>query len=244
MYFCGIFTQKTRKMKRFIWFAMAILGIAFTISAQRVEDSFVQEAVSDAVFARMEGKSFGRGCTTPREDLRYLRVLHYNKEGEVKEGELVCHRSIADDLLSIFRELYKAKYPIERVVLIDEYGADDEASMRANNSSSFNFRRIEGTKRLSSHSRGMAIDINPLYNPYIRQRNGRTLVSPQGAEAYTDRTKDFPYKIVKGDLCYRLFKKHGFTWGGKKMMMPTMTEAMAQMSTAPAATSFTSPAMG
>lgn len=201
-------------MRRFIWFAMAILGIAFTISAQCVDDSFVQETISDAVFARMEGKSFGKECTTPREDLRYLRVLHYNKEGEVKKGELVCHKTIADDLLDIFRELYKAKYPIERMVLVDEYNADDEASMRANNSSSFNFRRIDGTNRLSNHSRGMAIDINPRYNPYVRQRDGQIRVSPLGAEAYVDRTKDFPYKIVKGDLCYRLFKKHGFTWGG------------------------------
>ena len=140
--------------------------------------------------------------------------LHYNKVGEVKEGELVCHKSIADDLLAIFRELYEAKYPIERMVLIDEYDADDEASMCTNNTSAFNFRYISGTRRLSRHAQGMAIDINPLYNPYVRQRNGRTLVSPTGAEAYIDRTKDFPYKIVKGDLCYRLFRKYGFTWGG------------------------------
>lgn len=184
------------------------------IQEKREGDFFRCEGVSDSVFARIQGKSFKDDCTTPRDDLRYLRVLHYNKVGEVLEGELVCHKSIADDLLSIFHELYKARYPIERMVLIDEYDADDEASMRANNSSAFNFRFISGTRRLSRHAQGMAIDINPLYNPYIRQRNGRTLVSPSGAEAYTDRTKDFPYKIVKGDLCYRLFKKYGFTWGG------------------------------
>lgn len=206
--------ENGRKMKRFILFAMAILGIAFTLSAQREGDFFKREDISEAIFARIKGKSFRDDCTTPREDLRYLRVLHFNKEGEVKEGELVCHKSIADDLLAIFRELYKAKYPIERVVLIDEYDADDEVSMRANNSSAFNFRFISGTRRLSKHSQGMAIDINPFYNPYVRQRNGRTLVSPTGAEEYVDRTKDFPYKIVKGDLCYRLFKKYGFTWGG------------------------------
>jgi len=86
--------------------------------------------------------------------------------------------------------------------------------MHANNTSAFNFRRIEGTNCLSSHSRGTAIDINPLYNPYVRFRGSHMLVSPQGAEAYIVRTKEFPYKIVKGDLCYRLFKKHGFIWGG------------------------------
>lgn len=175
---------------------------------------FSQQEIPDSIFARIEGKSFKDNCTTPREDLRYLRLSHYNMEGEVLQGELICHKAIAADLLAIFRELYYAKYPIERMVLIDEYDADDEASMRANNSSAFNFRYISGTKRLSKHSRGMAIDINPLYNPYVRHRGGRTLVSPANGKAYVDRSKDFPYKIVKGDLCYRLFKEHGFSWGG------------------------------
>ena len=201
----------------FIVILLWIGGLA-DMSAQAPEvmqqASFRSEVISDEVFARIEGKSFAAGCTTPRGDLRYLQVLHYNKEGEVLEGELVCHKDIADDLLEIFQELYKARYPIERMVLIDEYDADDEASMQDNNSSAFNFRYISGTRRLSSHSRGMAIDINPRYNPYVRHRGGRTLVSPSGAEVYADRTQDFPYKIVKGDLCYRLFKAHGFTWGG------------------------------
>ena len=127
---------------------------------------------------------------------------------------MICHKDIADDLLAIFQELYKAAYPIERMVLIDEYDADDEASMRANNTSAFNFRYASGMKRLSSHSTGMAIDINPLYNPLVKHREGQTRVFPTTAAAYMDRTKYFPYKIEKGDLCYRLFKKYGFSWGG------------------------------
>jgi hypothetical protein len=132
----------------------------------------------------------------------------------VQQGELICHKDIADDLLTIFQELYKAAYPIERMVLIDEFDADDEASMRANNTSAFNFRRASGMQRLSSHSTGKAIDINPLYNPLVKERGGRTLFYPSNAGAYIDRTKYFPYKIEKGDLCYRLFKKYGFSWGG------------------------------
>ena len=206
--------ENGRKMKRFILFVMVILGIAFTVSAQREGDSFKCEEISDEVYARIKGKSFKDDCTTPRDDLRYLRVLHYNKVGEVLQGELICHKDIADDLLSIFRELYKAQYPIERMVLIDKYDADDEASMRANNTSAFNFRRASGMQRLSSHSTGKAIDINPLYNPLVKERGGRTLFYPSNAGAYIDRTKYFPYKIEKGDLCYRLFKKYGFSWGG------------------------------
>ena len=197
---------------------MVIWGTFIDISAQSlsVEDSlkFCQEEISDAVFSRMMGKSYKEECTTPREELRYLRVLHYNKVGEELQGELVCHKDIANDLLAIFRELYQAKYPIERMVLIDEYDADDEASMRANNTSAFNFRKASGMRTLSKHSTGMAIDINPLYNPLVKHREGRTRVYPSNATPYIDRSQDFPYKIVKGDLCYRLFKKYGFSWGG------------------------------
>ena len=188
----------------FLW----LVGVS--ASAQ----DFYQQEITDDIFARIEGKSFKANCTTSREDLRYLRVLHYNKEREVQEGELICHKDIAGDLLVIFQELYKAAYPIERMVLIDEYDADDEASMRANNTSAFNFRPASGMRRLSSHSTGMAIDINPLYNPLVKERGGRTLFYPSNAGAYIDRTKCFPYKIEKGDLCYRLFKKYGFSWGG------------------------------
>ena len=202
-------------MKKMIYLLLSSVLFALQLDAQELENGFSQQEITDALFVRIKGKSYKDNCTTSLSDLRYLQVLHYNKEGEVLKGELICHESISEDLLTIFRELYKAKYPIERMVLVDEYGADDEASMQANNSSAFNFRYVTGTKSLSRHSRGMAIDINPLYNPYVRQRNGRTVVEPTNAEAYVDRTKDFPYKIVKGDLCYRLFKKYGFTWGGE-----------------------------
>ena len=196
--------MKTNIMVFFLWL------VGLSASAQ----NFYQQEITDDIFARIEGKSFKANCTTSREDLRYLRVLHYNKEREVQEGELICHKDIADDLLVIFQELYKAAYPIERMVLIDEYDADDEASMRANNTSAFNFRPASGMSRLSSHSTGMAIDINPLYNPLVKERGGRTMFYPSNAEAYIDRSKYFPYKIEKGDMCVRLFKKHGFSWGG------------------------------
>ena len=196
--------MKTNIMVFFLW----LVGVG--ASAQ----DFYQQEITDDIFARIEGKSFKANCTTSREDLRYLRVLHYNKDREILEGELICHKDIADDLLAIFQELYKAAYPIERMVLIDEYDADDEASMRANNTSAFNFRPASGMRRLSSHSTGMAIDINPLYNPLVKERGGRTLFYPSNAGDYIDRTKYFPYKIEKGDLCYRLFKKYGFSWGG------------------------------
>ena len=199
-------------MKRFL--CLSIFGLLLSLSLFAQNPVFTQSEITDEIFSRIRGKSFPEECTTSRETLRFLRASHYNGEGEVCQGELICHHSIAEDLLDIFRHLYDARYPIERMVLIDEYDADDEASMAHNNTSAFNFRYISGTRRLSKHSLGLAVDINPLYNPYVRQRGGKTLVSPSGAAPYADRSKDFPYKIDRNDLCYRLFKAHGFTWGG------------------------------
>lgn len=163
----------------------------------------------------MSGKSYRPGCPVPRSDLRYLRVLHYTLDGTIRTGEMVCHQAVAEDLIRIFRALYDARYPIERMVLIDNYGAQDEPSMLANNSSAFNFRFIGGTRQLSNHSMGCAVDINPLYNPYVKvRRDGSLRVSPKAARPYADRKGKFPYKITADDLCCRLFKQYGFTWGG------------------------------
>lgn len=187
------------------------------VRAYSLEECFKVLPISDEVFARMQGKSYKKNCTVPRSTLRYLHVLHRNKEGKTQLGELVCNQAIAQDLVSIFRKLYEASYKIERMVLIDEYGADDERSMAANNTSCFNFRAVSGTAKLSKHAQGLAIDINPLYNPYIHLSNGK--VEPANGKPYvTNRTlgrKDVPVPFInKEDLCYRLFVQHGFRWGG------------------------------
>ncbi len=170
--------------------------------------------ITDDIFMRMDGKSFKENCTLPREDLRYLHVLHKDLDGKDHEGELVVNYHIAEDVLDIFKSLYEAGYPIEKVRLVDEYDAEDEASMEDNNSSSFNFRFISGTSVVSKHGRGLAVDINPLYNPYAKTKDGKLVVEPVNAGPYLDRNADFPYKINKDDLCYRLFKEKGFEWGG------------------------------
>lgn len=175
---------------------------------------FTIEPISDEIFSRMKGKTFKDNCTTPREELRYLKVLTKDLEGITKVGELVCHESIAKDLIEILEQLYEASYPIERMELIDEYDAIDEASMRVNNSSAFNFRTISYTDIVSKHGLGLAIDINPLYNPYTKMVDGKQSIEPANGAPYLDREADFPYKIEPDDLCCRLFKEHGFEWGG------------------------------
>lgn len=179
------------------------------------EDSqFYITEITDELFAKMQGKSYKDNCTVPRKDLRYIHVLHKDLDGETKEGEMVVNQFIAEDVLEILKELYKADYPIEKIRLIDEYDASDEMSMRDNNSSSFNFRFISYTTTVSKHGKGLAVDINTLYNPYVKMVNGSLSVEPATAVEYTDRNKDFRCKIDHNDLCYKLFTEHGFEWGG------------------------------
>ena len=184
-----------------------------TPEASYADDFYISE-IPDDIFAKMQGKSYKDNCTVPRDDLRYVHVLHMGFDGEVKAGELVVSRKVADDVLEIFEELYKADYPIEKVRLVDEYDADDEASMSDNNSSAFNFRFISHTTRISKHGLGMAVDINTRYNPYVKTVNGKLSIEPANGADYVDRSADFPYKIDHDDLCYKLFTEHGFTWGG------------------------------
>lgn len=182
-----------------------------------VQEAFYSMPLTEELKVYITGKSYP-DTTEPiqisYDMLAYVHILHYDFEGQVQEGELICNQAIAQDLVDIFRTLYEHQYAIEKVRLIDAYNADDELSMADNNTSCFNYRTIPGKSKLSNHSYGYAIDINPLYNPYVYTRNGTELISPENGAAYADRSADFPHKIDKEDLCYQLFVEHGFQWGG------------------------------
>lgn len=218
-----------KKILAFLFFVLCTLPWAEAQSSARAQQSpthaptFAIQELSDSLFALMQGKSFAKDCTTPRSDLRYLVISHYDEAGKVQRGELVCNKAIAQDLIDIFRELYRQHYVIARMRLIDQYDADDQRSMTDNNTSCFNFRFVSGTKKVSKHGQGMAIDINPLYNPYVRVRGSKTIVEPLAGEPYASgrdtkkkagRLKGYKQMIDRNDLCYKLFIQHGFRWGG------------------------------
>lgn len=151
------------------------------------------------------------------EMLRYVHIWHYDFSGTPKEGELICNEYIARDLVEIFYELYRNEYQLERVLLVDEYDGDAEAARADNNSFCFYAVLSETDSALSKHSAGLGLDINPCYNPrIIYESDGRQTITPASAAKYADRTGSFPYKIDEDDLCYKLFIKHGFTWGGNR----------------------------
>jgi hypothetical protein len=184
------------------------------VSGYNDQQLFYAVEITNEIKERINGKSYGVDCDIPYEELRYVRVMHIGFDGKSHEGELIVNEAIAEDIVEIFKELYELQYPIERMVLVDEYDADDNTSMAANNSSAFNYRKVDGTDRLSLHSLGLAIDINPLYNPYVREREGKTIITPVNGAEYADRALDCKYYILSEDPCYKAFTKRGFTWGG------------------------------
>jgi hypothetical protein len=182
--------------------------------AEDISKEFYYEELSEEVIERIQGKSYKEDCDVPYSELRYVRVLYQGFDDKPHRGELIVNKAIAEDIVDIFRELYDLKYPIERMVLVDEYDGDDNASMEADNTSSFNYRKVDGAQHLSLHSYGLAIDINPLYNPYVRTIDGEKVVTPENGSKYADRSLDCEYYIDTEDACYKAFTKRGFTWGG------------------------------
>ncbi|MDK2808838.1 MAG: hypothetical protein PWP24_1575 [Clostridiales bacterium] len=181
---------------------------------QEENGMFTSSEITDEIWNRIRGKSYKEDTTIPLSKLRYLKLAYYGFDEQVHMGEMIVNASIADDVLSIFEALYDIKYPIEKMELVDVYDADDNASMEANNTSAFNFRYIEGTKTYSRHAKGLAIDINPYYNPYVVPTKDGQAIYPKSAKVYADRSLDCPYYIKEGDACYHIFTEHGFTWGG------------------------------
>jgi poly-gamma-glutamate synthesis protein (capsule biosynthesis protein) len=168
-------------------------------------------ALDDAVRARITGVSWRDEPRCPRFlELAYLRLAYVTFEGSVATGELVVASAIAARTVELFRRLYTLGFPIRRMQLVDDYGADDERSMSADNTSAFNYRVVAGTDILSQHARGLAIDINPVENPW---RKPTRLLPPEGA-AYADRTIIRPGMFVRPGPVVAAIEELGWEWGG------------------------------
>ncbi len=164
--------------------------------------------ITPELAARMHA-SWRPGCPVPLEDLRYVTVTHHDMAGGVATGELVVHADVAAGLVEVFRTLFDAGFPIASMRLVDDFGADDDASMAADNTSAFNCRAVTGGSSWSEHSYGRAIDVNPVENPYVR---GSTVLPPAGA-AFVGRPVA-PGVILDGDVVVQAFAAHGWQWGG------------------------------
>lgn len=197
-----------------------------TIDAQNLDVYFTSSELTEVQKEAMNGKSYIENPDISYDDLRYIKVLHYNFYHQIQVGELVVNQAIAEDCRQIFMELFQEEYEINSMYLIDRYYEKDQArngeqvdisSINDDNTSAFHYRKIAGTEVLSNHAYGMAIDINPLENPYVKEADlQQTVASPyKDYNSYKDRTAQRAHMIAKDDACYRIFKSHGFQWGGE-----------------------------
>jgi hypothetical protein len=154
--------------------------------------------------------SWREGCPVGVESLRAVEVTHWGYDGQARQGTLVVAADVAEAMVEIMSVLFDAGFPIERMEPVDVFDGDDDASMAANNTSAFNCRPVTGGSRWSDHSYGLAIDVNPLVNPYVR----RDFVAPPEGAPYVDRETDAPGMIHEGDVVVDTFADHGWIWGG------------------------------
>lgn len=150
--------------------------------------------------------------------LRLVTISYYDHNGQERhDGQLVVLEAVAESVQAIFEELHQLKFPIHSILPIDHFEGDDNASMEANNSSAFNYREIEGSSGLISiHSYGLAIDVNPVQNPFIVFDETQDPVAmklyPTKGWSYINRINQKPGMV---EPIVALFKQHGFTvWGG------------------------------
>ena len=157
--------------------------------------------------------SYYRGCPVALADLRLVRVTYRGFDGSDHLGALVVHRRVARDVITVFRRLHAARFPIRRMTPVSAFRGSDDASMAADNTSAFNCRGAVGstTGSWSQHAYGMAIDVNPVENPYVL--HGRAL--PPAGRRFLDRTSRRRGMAVPGGVLVRAFESVGWKWGGR-----------------------------
>ena len=183
--------------------------IVDTVLSTSTNDSILSKKPKFIIDSNDEEIIFGdRQVPDSIKDLMVLvNVEYWGYDSIMHKGQIVVNKSIEKEVSSIFRELFDIQFPIEKVIPVSHFNWDDDSSMFYNNSSSFNYRKIKNSNKLSEHSLGLAIDINPKENPHI-DRFGK--VSPSNAEYNTSDMGT----IYDGSECYNVFSKYGWKWGG------------------------------
>jgi D-alanyl-D-alanine carboxypeptidase len=156
--------------------------------------------------------SYRAGCPVAPAELRTVRLSYWGFDGRAHAGLLVVNRRVTGDVVTVFRRLYRARFPIRRMVPVSRYRGSDDASAAADNTSGFNCRPAVGstTGSWSMHAYGLAIDVNPVENPYLL---GSRVLPPAGRR-YVDRARRRPGMAVAGGVLVEAFARVGWKWGG------------------------------
>jgi D-alanyl-D-alanine carboxypeptidase-like protein len=154
-----------------------------------------------------------RGCPVGPSALRRLRVSYWGFDRRRHTGTLVVNARVVSDLVGVFSHLYAARFPIRRMRTMEAYRGRDESSLAADNTAAFNCRYAiaPGPRRWSAHAYGLAVDVNPVENPYLE--GGR--VHPRAGRAYLNRSRARRGMAVRGGVLVRAFDAAGWAWGGR-----------------------------
>ena len=164
--------------------------------------------------AAMVGVSWHEGCPVALADLERLDLMIHTVDGAATTGTLVVNRSAVAALTTVFSALWDAGFPVARMEPVESFGGSDDTSMAANNTSAFNCRNVPGGATVSQHAYGLAVDVNPLWNPYVTRRGAKTLVLPPTGTPWLDRLPG-PGVILDDGPVVRAFAAVGWRWGGR-----------------------------
>ena len=203
----------SRRLSTLLAACLLLAGGAATGAAAPSVPPFraVVRALTPAERADMTPSVWRRGCPVPLGRLRHVSLPYIGFGGRPRRGALVVNASVAPAVVAAFRDLYRARFPIRRMRPIQAYGGDDFRSIDADNTSAFNCRPATGSSRWSNHAYGLAIDINPIENPYVS--GGRT--SHRASRPYLDRSRVRPGMAVEGGVLVRAFDVRRWGWGGR-----------------------------
>jgi hypothetical protein len=150
------------------------------------------------------------GCPVGKQDLAWMKITYWGFDDSRHSGEMLVNRSVSDDLVDVFRQLYEARFPIESMGITRPADLDAPPTGDGNVTGSFACRPIRGGTEYSQHAYGLAIDLNPFQNPYQRD----DVVLPELASAYLDRDWRRPGMITPTGQVVRAFASVGWEWGG------------------------------
>lgn len=192
-----------------------LLFVVFIFSFTYLNASNIR-LIDENYAKQMQGITYQKECPVSLDDLRVVNVKYLGFDEKEYFGDIVVHKDIALEVSIIFEELFTINYPIRKIFPIEKYDGDDFESIEDDNTSAFNCRLAEGSKKYSKHSYGKAIDINPLENPYV-YKNGST--SHKNSVQYLKREENqdsIEKKAILTDSsqAVQIFKKHGWIWGG------------------------------
>jgi hypothetical protein len=195
-----------------VMLAAAALVLAVPLSAATAPFHGSVRPLPPTLAHRMTGVSWHPGCPVPLRDLRLVTAAYRGFDGRDYVGRLIVNRDAATAIVSVLRRLHADGFPIRRMVPVDTYGGNDTRSVAADNTSAFNCRFVEGTRRYSEHAFGRAIDVNPIENPSVTAAG--TTLHP-ASRRYVRREPFRPGMAADGHTLVRAFDAIGWAWGGR-----------------------------